>query len=168
MHPEAKKYIDYLNLISHPEGGYFKEIYRSGEMIFPAGLPARFKKERSMSTSIYFLLEGKQVSKSHRLKSDEIWHFYDGCGVKIFVIDTSGNLSEFKLGKNIENRETLQVVIENNHWFAAELIDKNSFCLAGCTVAPGFDFDDFELAERNRLIELFPQHRELIKKFSAD
>ena len=168
MHPAAKKYIDLLNLVSHPEGGYFKEIYRSGELLLPGGLPERFKKQRAVSTSIYFLLEGKQVSKFHKLKSDEIWHFYDGCGVKIFVIDTAGNLSEFRLGRNIENRETLQVVIENNHWFAAELIDKNSFCLVGCTVAPGFDFDDFELAERNRLIELFPQHRELIERFSAD
>ena len=136
MHPAAKKYIDLLNLVSHPEGGYFKEIYRSGELLLPGGLPERFKKQRAVSTSIYFLLEGKQVSK---------FHFYDGCGVKIFVIDTAGNLSEFRLGRNIENRETLQVVIENNHWFAAELIDKNSFCLAGCTVAPGFDFDDSAL-----------------------
>lgn len=166
MHPEAKKYIKLLKLEAHPEGGYFKEIYRSGEMILPEGLPERFRKKRAISTSIYFLLEGKQMSNFHRLKSDELWHFYDGCGVNIFVIDNSGNLSEVRLGKNIDKREKLQVVIENDHWFAAELIDKSSFCLAGCTVSPGFDFEDFELADRKHLTEMFPQHRELIERFS--
>lgn len=166
MHPGAKKYIELLNLESHPEGGYFKEIYRSGEIILPEGLPERFRKGRAVATSIYFLLDGKQVSNFHKLKSDEIWHFYDGCGVKIFVIDNDGNLSEFVLGKNIENREMLQVVIENNHWFAAELIDKHSYCLAGCSVAPGFDFEDFELAEREKLMDTFPEHKDLIKRFT--
>jgi predicted cupin superfamily sugar epimerase len=166
MHHEAKKYIDQLHLETHPEGGYFKEIYRSGEIILPGRLPERFRKGRSVSTSIYFLLEGKQVSNFHRLKSDEIWHFYNGCGVKIFVIDNYGNLSEFRLGINFENREMLQAVIENDHWFAAELIDKNSYCLVGCTVAPGFDFEDFELADRKELIEAFPEHSDLIERFT--
>ncbi len=167
MHPEAKKYIEILNLESHPEGGYFKEIYRSGEIILPEGLPERFRKGRSVATSIFFLLEGKQVSNFHKLKSDEIWHFYNGCGVKIFVIDNDGNLSEFLLGKNIENREMLQVVIENDQWFAAELLEKDSYCLAGCTVSPGFDFEDFELADREKLSEVFPQHRDLILRFTG-
>jgi predicted cupin superfamily sugar epimerase len=126
MHPEAKKYINLFHLEKHPEGGYYKEIYRSGEIILPEGLPERFKRARAVATSIYFLLEGQQVSNFHRLKSDEIWHFYDGCGVKIFVLDDSGDISEYRLGRNFDNREKLQVVIENNHWFAAELIDKNS------------------------------------------
>jgi len=167
VHPEAKKYIKLLELQPHPEGGYFKEVYRSGEMILPEGLPERFRKQRSISTSIYFLLEGDQVSNFHRLHSDEIWHFYKGCGVNIFVIDNSGKLSEVRLGKNIGNRENLQVVIKNNHWFAAELIDKSSFCLLGCTVSPGFDFDDFELAERKQMIKKYPQHQKLIERFST-
>ncbi len=166
MHPEAEKYIANLQLQPHPEGGYFREIYRSAEIILPEGLPDRFVKQRSVSTSIYFLLEGKQVSKFHKLKSDEIWHFYDGNGVKILVIDNSGNLSEFRLGKNFDNRETLQVVIRNNQWFAAELMDRKSFCLIGCTVSPGFDFDDFQLGSRSELLKLFPRHSELIKRFT--
>lgn len=167
MHPEAKKYIDLLNLEPHPEGGYFKEIYRSGEIILPEGLPERFRKSRAIATSIYFLLEGNQVSNFHKLKSDEIWHYYDGCGAKIFVIDSYGELTEFSLGKNIIQRERLQVVIKNNHWFAAELIDKNSFCLIGCTVSPGFDFEDFEMAKKMMLTEAFPEHKELIERFTV-
>jgi uncharacterized protein len=167
MHPEAKKYIENLHLEAHPEGGYYKEVYRSGEIILPDGLPDRYKKGRVVSTSIYFLLEGKQVSNFHRLKSDEIWHFYDGCGVKIFALENSGKLYEHRLGKKIEERETLQVVIKNGNWFAAELIDKNSFCLVGCSVSPGFEFDDFELAKRDLLLNKFPGYKGLILHFTG-
>ncbi len=166
MNPEAKKYIIQLNLRPHPEGGYFRENYRSGEIIVPDGLPERFKKKIAASTSIYFLLEEKQVSNFHRIKSDEIWHYYDGCGVNIFAIDNSGLLSQFKLGKNIEMNEVFQVVVKNNNWFAAELIDKKSFCLVGCTVSPGFDFEDFELAKREELTKAFPRHKEIIERFT--
>ncbi len=166
MHPDAKRYISRLKLESHPEGGYFREIYRSGEIILPEGLPERFRKGRVVSTSIYFLLEGNQVSKFHRIKSDEIWHFYDGCGVRIYVIDGSGSLSEHKLGKNIDKGEELQVVIKNNQWFAAELPDQSSFCLVGCTVSPGFDFEDFEMGVRKDLIREFPEYRELVERFT--
>ncbi len=166
MHPDAKKYIAQLKLESHPEGGYFREIYRSGEIILPEGLPGRFRKGRAVSTSIYFLLAGHQVSKFHRIKSDEIWHFYDGCGVRIYVIDSSGNLGEHKLGKYIEKGEELQVVIKNNQWFAAELIDKSSFSLVGCTVAPGFDFEDFEMGIREKLSLTYPEYRELVERFT--
>lgn len=162
MNADAKKYIEKLHLEPHPEGGYFKEIYRSGEIILPEGLPHRFRNKRNISTSIYFLLEGKQKSYFHKLKSDEIWHFYDGCGVNIYIIDNSGNLSEVSIGKDSE----LQAVIENNNWFAAELKDIKSFCLLGCTVAPGFDFDDFELAKRGELLKLFPHHKKLIERFT--
>jgi len=166
MHPDAIKYIDKLKLEPHPEGGYFKEIYRSGEIILPEGLPSRYKRHRNISTSIYFLLEGSQVSKFHKLKSDEIWHFYDGCSAKIYIIDNSGNFSEFTIGKNIKTGEHLQVVINNGQWFAAELTDKDSFCLVGCTVSPGFDFDDFELAKRKELLMICPEFKALIEKFT--
>ena len=167
MHPKAKKYIDQLNLKPHPEGGYFIEVYRSGEIIFPEGFSPRFGRGRSVSTSIYFLLDGNQLSNFHKLKSDEIWHFYDGCGVKIYVIKIDGRLKEYKLGKNPDEGEKFQIVIKNNNWFAAELIDNTSFSLVGCTVSPGFDFEDFELAEREKMIILFPQFTELIEKFTA-
>lgn len=166
MNKDAKFYIEKLGLQPHPEGGYFKEIYRSGEIILPEGLPRRLTKERSVSTSIYFLLEGKQVSKFHRLKSDELWHFYDGSGVSIHIIDDKGNLSKVVLGKEIDKGEVFQTVIPAGHWFAAELKDRKSFTLVGCTVAPGFDFGDFELADRNKLLNSFPLHESIIKKFT--
>ncbi len=166
MSPDAQKYIEKLQLIPHPEGGYYKEIYRAGEMILQEHLPKRYKSARNFSTSIYFLLEGNQVSNFHKLKSDEQWHFYDGSSIVIYVIDERGNLNKILLGRNIDKGESLQEVIKQNSWFAADLVDKTSFALIGCTVAPGFDFSDFELGKRDELINTFPQLRELIYKFT--
>jgi len=162
MSPQAQKYIEKLQLKPHPEGGYYKEIYRAGEIILPENLPKRYKSSRNFSTSIYFLLEGNQVSNFHKLKSDEQWHCYDGSSIVLYVIGEDGNLSKILLGRNIEKGESLQTVIKHNSWFAAELSDKTSFALIGCTVAPGFDFNDFELGKRDKLIDAFPQLRELI------
>lgn len=166
MSHQAQKYIDKLQLKPHPEGGYYKEIYRAGEMILPEHLPKRYKSSRNFSTSIYFLLERNQVSNFHRLKSDEQWHFYDGSSIVIYVIDEAGNLSKILLGRNIDRGESLQTIIKRNSWFSAELSDKTSFALIGCTVAPGFDFNDFELGKRNEMIKTFPQFRELIYKLA--
>ena len=126
MLPQAKKYIEKLQLKPHPEGGYYKEIYRAGDMVLPEHLPKRYKSERNFSTSIYFLLEGNQVSNFHRLKSDEQWHFYDGSSIVIYVIDEGGNLNKIILGRNIEKGESLQTIIKHNSWFVAELLDKTS------------------------------------------
>ena len=162
MSSQAQKYIEKFQLKPHSEGGYYKEIYRAGDMILPENLPKRYKSSRNFSTSIYFLLEGNQVSHFHRLKSDEQWHYYDGSSIILYVIGESGNLSKILLGRNIEDGESIQTVIKQNSWFAAELSDKTSFALIGCTVAPGFDFNDFELGKRDKLIDAFPQLRELI------
>lgn len=164
MHPKAKKYIIQLQLRKHPEGGYFKEVYRSGELILPEHLPKRYKQSRNFSTSIYFLLEGKQFSSFHILKSDELWHFYDGSAVILYIINQNGELSIHKLGRNADCE--LQLTIEKQNWFAAEVKDKKSFSLFGCTVSPGFDFDDFELGKRDDLIKKFPQHSALIKRLT--
>ena len=166
MHEKSKHYIYRLQLNPHHEGGYFKEVYRSDEIILSENLPNRFTSNRNFSTSIYFLLDGEQKSNFHRLKSDEIWHFYEGSSINIFVIDEFGNLSEYLLGKNLAEGETFQVVIKRNSWFAAELKEKKSYSLIGCTVSPGFDYEDFELADRNNLQKQFPQHEEIIKKFT--
>lgn len=164
MHTKAGKYIKQLGLTKHPEGGYFKEVYRSGELILPQHLPNRYKSSRNFSTSIYFLLEGKQYSAFHLLQSDELWHFYDGCPVLIYIIDKKGILELQKLGK--EKDCSFQISIKKNSWFAAELSNKKSFSLFGCTVAPGFDFDDFKLGKRERLNEKFPQHKTLIERLT--
>lgn len=163
MNPKARYYIDRLGLQRHPEGGYFREIYRAGEMFFTETIPAKKLNKKNISTSIYFLLCGRDKSLFHRLKSDEIWHFYDGCDVKLYIIDNDGKLTEAHLGRG---SEVFQLVIPKNNWFAAELRDKTSFALVGCTVSPGFEFKDFELAERENLIKKFPEHKKLISRFT--
>jgi uncharacterized protein len=164
MHPKAQKYIKQLQLKKHPEGGYYREVYRSGELILPEHLPKRYKSSRNFSTSIYFLLEGKQFSSFHILKSDELWHFYDGSTVLLYIINQKGELIIRKLGKKKDCE--LQLTIEKQNWFAAEVEDKKSFSLFGCTVSPGFDFDDFELGQRDDLIKKFPQHTSIIKRLT--
>lgn len=164
MNEKAKYYIQKLELIKHPEGGYFREIYRSSEMYF-IDRPKKALK-RNASTSIYFLLDGKQVSKFHRLKSDELWHFYEGSTIKLYLINEAGEFSVLLLGKNLSDGEVFQVTISKNSWFAAEVLDKKSFSLIGCTVSPGFDFSDFELASRKKLLDHFPSHKKEIVRFT--
>lgn len=166
MSNKSSFYIKALNLKPHPEGGYFREVYRSDENIPKSFLPKRYSGKRNFSTSIYFLLEGEQTSKFHRLKSDEQWHFYDGSPVRIYIIEAVGNLKSITLGNDLSKDEVFQIVIPRNNWFAAELVDKNSFCLVGCVVSPGFDFSDFEMAEREELISQFPHHKMLIERFT--
>lgn len=155
-----------LNMNVHPEGGFFKETYRSDESVHSKHLPERFTGDRNFSTSIYYLLENDQYSRLHRIKSDEMWHFYDGSGLNIFEIDANGNAAVHKLGLNIEEGQSPQVLIKAGNWFGAKVNRPESFCLAGCTVSPGFDFEDFELGERNFLLEKFPQHIKIIEQLT--
>ena len=168
MDPKVKFYIDKLGLQKHPEGGYYKEIYRSDEIILKENLPGRYDGNRNFLTSIYFLLEEGSISLFHKIKSDEIWHFYDGSAIKIYTLKNDGELSVDFLGKNLDDGEMFQVIIEKGNWFCAEVVNKKSFVLAGCMVAPGFDFDDFKLAERNELIKNFPVHKKLIERFTKE
>jgi hypothetical protein len=163
---KVKYYINKLNLKVHPEGGFYNEVYRAGEIIEPSGLPSRYTGKRNFSTSIYFLLEGDQKSCFHKLKSDELWHFYDGSPVRIYIINQAGELSELVIGENLEKGELFQGVIIKNSWFAAEVVSKDSYSLIGCTVTPGFEFEDFELGKRSDLLSKYPSHRALIEKFT--
>jgi len=160
----SKYWIENLKMFPHPEGGYFKEVYRSSESVSQNALPKRFTGDRSFSTSIYFLLEIGQQSAFHRIKSDELWHFYDGAPITILEIDDNGNLIEHKLGLDFEVGCLPQIIIKAKSWFAA--YSTGDYTLVGCTVSPGFDFEDFEMADRTKLSEIFPQHKELISKFT--
>jgi predicted cupin superfamily sugar epimerase len=160
---DAQYWIEKLNLKRHPEGGYYRETYRSSEIIKHAALPERFHGPRVFSTAIYFLLSGAEVSHLHRIKSDEIWHFYAGSSLMIHVIDLDGSYQKIKLGLDVDKGEAIQVVVHAGCWFGAELEELNSFCLVGCTVAPGFDFEDFELGGRNDLLQSYPQHHAIIR-----
>ncbi len=161
---EVEYLKDRLDLSELPgEGGYYKETYRSDKMII---LPSETDGERSISTSIYYLLDGTQFSAFHRLMSDEIWHFYTGSSVTLYIISKMEILSEVKLGSNIEKGEHFQVQVRAGSWFAATVNNKSSYALLGCTVSPGFDYLDFELGDRKKLIEMYPQHRSTIERLT--
>ena len=162
----ANYWIQNLNLQPHPEGGFFKEIYRSTEVIKNKSLPQRFCGNRSFSTSIYFLLNKTDFCAFHKIKQDELWHFYDGISLTIHIIDKDFNYSTQQLGKDIKKHQRPQVIVPAGYWFAAEINDKKHFGLCGCTVAPGFDLADFTMPTQNELIALMPQHIKIIKKFS--
>ena len=137
----AQEYVSKLEMLPHPEGGFYKECFRSNlSTHFP-----NFEGERSISTSIYFLLVKGQTSALHRIKSDEIWYFHDGQTLEIIELDEQGNEQITLLGKNLMNGEVLQHVVPAGIWFGARLAPNSEFCLVGCQVSPGFDFRDFEL-----------------------
>jgi uncharacterized protein len=158
----AEFWIDHLQLKAHPEGGFYKETYRSGERIPSNGLPARFKGERNFSTAIYFLLRSQDRSLFHRIKSDELWHYHAGTSLMIYVLHARA-LTVHKLGPDASKGDSLQVVVPANCWFGAKVEQPGSYTLSGCTVAPGFDFQDFELAERSMLVNEFPEFEDIIR-----
>lgn len=162
----AEAWIDKLDLLPHPEGGFFKEVYRSSDKIPPRGLPPRYGSERTFSTSIYYLLKSGQFSAFHKIKSDETWHFYSGSPLIIYMLNPLGTCSTEILGNSIENDEKLQLTIPKETWFAAEPQYNDSFSLLGCTVAPGFEFADFEMGKRLELIQKFSDQKEIITKFT--
>lgn len=159
-------WIDKLGLLPHPEGGFYKETYRAHEIINHSGLPTRFPAARNFSTAIYFLLRSQDKSNFHRIKSDELWHFHEGSPLHIYVLQ-NGKINIKKLGSDIDAGETLQVVIPANCWFGAKLESLVGYTLASCTVAPGFDFNDFELADRHQLLQEFPQHSDIITALTS-
>jgi predicted cupin superfamily sugar epimerase len=162
----AKYWIEKLQLEPHPEGGYFRQTYRSGVVIAREALPAGFSGARTASTAIYFLLGGKDFSAFHRLRSDEVWHFYYGEPLLVHVIEPEGNYSRVLLGRDLDAGEVLQAVVRAGCWFASHVVDWSSFAVVGCTVAPGFDFEDFEMGMREELIPHYPALRELIRRLT--
>lgn len=162
----AKNWATYLNLLPHPEGGFYKEIYRSTELIKQEHLPARFTGSRAFATSIYYLLEKGDFSAFHRIKQDEIWHHYDGGALEVHIIKPTGEYNVKLVGKDITKGQEPQVVINAGDIFGSRPIAGTEFALLGCGVAPGFDFDDFELNDRTWLLEQYPQHTEIINELT--
>ena len=160
----AEDYIHHLNLHPHPEGGFYRQTYQSAECIVGTDLPVRFSGKRPISTCIYYLLEKGDFSSFHRIKSDECWHFYAGGSLEIHVINSKGDYQTGKLGNKLWHGEVFQYIVSAMAWFAVEPSSTTSFALAGCTVAPGFDFNDFELGRKKNLVEIFPQHALLIER----
>jgi len=155
--------IKNLQLTPHPEGGYYKETYRSEGFIPHDCFNNTFNGDRSYSTGIYFLLTSDTFSALHRIKQDEMWHFYDGGPLLVHVITNEGTYYTITLGKDFENGEVPQAVVPAGAWFGASVKNKDDYSFVGCTVSPGFDFEDFELAKEKDLILQYPEHHSIIK-----
>lgn len=162
----AREWIDKLGLNRHPEGGWYRETYRSSEGISREHLPSRFDGDRVFSTAIYFLLESGDISALHRIRQDEVWHFYDGSPLTLHLISSEGEYSTLHLGRDLAAGQQPQVVTPTGFLFGATVDEPASFTLVGCTVAPGFDFADFEMPTREELCRLYPARRELIERLT--
>lgn len=154
--------IQRYGLEPHPEGGWFKQTYKSNEQIAAEALPKRFGAGRVFSTVIYFLLEKENFSAFHRIKSDECWHFYAGDPLLIYIIEQTGELKVISLGSEHEQGQSFQYVVPANCWFASRPAPESEYCFVGCTVSPGFEFEDFELANETELSLMYPQHKSVI------
>jgi len=159
---KAAYWIEHLQLKQHIEGGWYTEVYRSELVLQKEQLPVSFSDPRNICTHIYFLLEKNGFSAFHRIKSDELWHFYAGDPLVVYEIDRSGEMIEHLLGNETEKNQSLFCVIRKGNWFASKVVHGGEYGLAGCTVSPGFDFNDFELAEKQSLSNAFPRYADLI------
>ncbi len=161
---DAPFWIETLGLVRHPEGGWFRETYRSGETIPAPALPERFPGARCFATAILFLLPRGEISALHRIQSDEIWHFHEGTPLTVHILYPDGRWEEMLLGRDPSRGERFQGVVPAGCWFGAE--PRGDFSLVGCTVAPGFDFADFRMADRRELACRYPQHAALIRRLT--
>jgi predicted cupin superfamily sugar epimerase len=182
----AAQWIEQLDLQPHPEGGFYRETYRSPHMVATQGLPDRFSGDRSLATAIYYLLRAEDVSRLHRLRADEIWYFHAGNPLILHQIHPEGAYRRVRLGLNPVAGRVPQHVVPAGCWFGAEIAgaevtdaefandenggskpaetDTGGFCLVSCSLAPGFDFADFDLADREFMLSNWPQHAALIEK----
>jgi len=162
------KLIELLNLKPHPEGGFYKETYRSDGGISKNALPKEYSGDRSYSTGIYFMLTADTFSAFHKINQDEMWHFYDGAPIELHTITEDGTYSCVIIGRDIENGEHLQYVVPGGVWFASRVKDNSEYALLGCTVAPGFDFADFVLPNTAEMSKMFPQHSKIIGELTRE
>lgn len=165
MKHNANYWIEHLNMKAHPEGGYFVETYRSEYKIEKEISSNHYGGNRNIASSIFYLINGEGFSAFHRMKSDENWYFHDGSPIVIYHFISDGNLVTSTLGLNPHKGYFPNITIPAGTWFAAEIMDNDSFGLASCVVTPGFEFKDFELAKQEELLSKYPQNKELIKRF---
>lgn len=162
--------VSRLRLQKHPEGGFFAETHRDVKRVEAEDRPGVW---RPASTAIYYLLGKRDFSALHRIASDEAWHFYEGSPLRVTRIAPDGSLSHVVLGTDLDAGQVHQAVVPAGHWFGAKLegedsLDEHAYALVGCTVSPGFDFEDFELADATALTRQFPEHENLIKSLTRE
>jgi len=164
----AEDLIEKLELKPLPmEGGFYRETYRSSEIIGWEALPKRYSAEKAFATAIYYLLTPETKSLLHRLPTDEIFHFYLGDPVRMLLLHPDGKGETIVLGPNLESGQRLQFVVPQGVWQGSYLIEGGRFALMGTTMSPGFDFEDFESGEREHLTEIYPKYINHISKLAT-
>lgn len=165
----AEEIIRKLGLVPHPEeGGYYRETYRSAEQIPPPGLPSRYPCSRAFGTAIYYLLTRAGFSELHRLPTDEIFHFYLGDPVEMLLLHPDGTSEMKRLGPDLTSGESPQVVVSMGTWFGSRVVPGGEFALLGTTMAPGFEFADYERGKAADLIRLYPDREALIRSLTRE
>jgi predicted cupin superfamily sugar epimerase len=163
----ADKIIEFFNMKPLPhEGGYFTETYRAPDILSKASIPNRYNGNRNLSTAILYLLTPNAFSALHRLKSDEIFHFYLGDPVTMLQLRADGSNEVVTLGQDIINKQRVQTIVPAGTWQGMFLNTGGKFALLGTTMAPGFEYDDFELVRQEKLVEKYPNQRQLILKLT--
>jgi predicted cupin superfamily sugar epimerase len=166
MQDTAKRIIERFELQRHPEGGYFREVYRAGLTIDHPAIEGASDRRRSAGTFIYFMLTAGDFSAFHRVSgSDEIWHLYAGGPLELHLVDAAGRHVARRLTTDPTAGEPAAVV-PADWWQAARLAPDSAWAFCGCTVTPGFDFRDFEMPAAEALLEAFPAHAELIRSLT--
>lgn len=167
QYPSIEEVVNYYKLTPHVEGGFYHRTYRSEIIIPQSSLPERFNNDRSLSSTILYLVPKARKSKLHKLKSDEIWHFYMGNSFTLIELHDSGEMKEIKMGNQSLNGFTVQHIVRHGCCFGGYVNPEGpfSFSLIGCTIFPGFDERDFELSEKDILLKKFPTHRNTILSF---
>jgi predicted cupin superfamily sugar epimerase len=155
--PSQEQIIETLGLLPHPEGGFYKETYRS-ELALEG-------KDRQLLTSIYFLLTSENISKFHRIKSDELWYFHAGSPLIVHTLGERGH-QHHHLGLDLSKGQQPFLWIPKDTIFGSTVLENYGFSLVSCAVAPGFDFRDFELFDRQTLLEAYPEHREIVERLT--
>lgn len=148
-----------FNLQAHPEGGFYSETYRSDQLTA--------SQDRNLVTCIYFLLTSENVSNFHRIKSDEMWFFHEGSSLTVHTLDPQNGHLQHAVGNEIQKGQTPQLVVPKNTIFGSSVTDENSYSFVSCVVAPGFDFNDFELFTRDVLLEEYPEEFAIIERLTA-
>ena len=166
MHHSAEFWIDHLRLEPHREGGYFRETYRSPFTVYPPG----FEGQRHLTTTIYFLLKAGQISQLHQLRAEEIWHFYAGSPLTLHQLRSTKEYVTARIGPHVEQGQQFHTVVPSGVWFGATVDDARpgAFSLVACTCSPGFEFEDFTLANRDEMLERFPAHAGIVRMLTLE
>jgi predicted cupin superfamily sugar epimerase len=166
--PTAREIIERLQLVHHTlEGGFFRETYRAPSMISAAALPVAYGGGRNVATAIYYLLTAETFSAMHRVKSDEVFHFYAGDAVEMLQIGPDGTAKVMIIHNDLAAGVEPQVVVPAGVWQGCRLVPGGEWALMGCTVAPGFDYADFELAKREELLVLSTEYSQVITALTS-